>query len=112
MSVFQKGIVMGLKYSLAGCILPIIFLVCLFFLKFIGGGDIKLLSMAGSYIGTDIIYIIFYSFIFGGVLSAVYILRLFYLRAIRHSRYSETTTDRIHFSLAIFAGTIYYFFFR
>lgn len=120
-SIFQKGIVTGLRCSVTGCMLPIIFLICLYFLRIIGGGDIKLFSMAGSFIGTDIIYIIVYSFIFGGVLSVFYILKLFYFKAIHHSRYSETTTDltesfnrknRIHFSLAIFTGTIYYFLFR
>lgn len=119
-SVFQRGVAVGLRFSLTGNILPIFFLISLFWLKVIGGGDIKLFSMLGSYVGADIIYIMIISFIFGGVLSVFYILRHFCFKAIYHSRYSGISTEmlnlskgngRIHFSLAILAGAIYYIFF-
>lgn len=113
--IFHNGMAVGLRHSLTGGLLPLICLILLFRFKVIGGGDIKLLSLTGSFVGADIIYIIFFSFIFGGILSVIYILKVFWFRAMHHSRFSTTGLPEqkghqgcIHFSLAIFAGTVYY----
>lgn len=85
--------------SLAGIFIPIVILFFLHRLRFIGAGDIKLLAMVGSYLGFDILYVILYSFIFGGVISI--------LRILFNFIHKDNTSKYIHFTLAIFISSIY-----
>lgn len=115
-SVINQGITSGFKYSLTGCVIPLISLMLLFLLKSMGGGDIKLLSALGSFVGTAIVHIMIYSFLAGGALAIFYILKHFYFKAAGRSILSRTietekvTENCIHFSIAIFLGTVYYVF--
>ncbi len=66
----------GLKSSLFGMVVPIVFLFGLFYFKLIGAGDIKLFSAIGALMGHKfILYTMAYSFIFAGVLSVFSLLQ-------------------------------------
>ena len=86
-----------------------------------GAGDIKLLSAVGTFTGIAVLKIILYAFISGGVISIIYIIGNYILSVANRNNISEvklkdkseTCTGilqgkRIHFSLAVFAGTAYY----
>ena len=62
----------GLKNSLVGMVVPILFLGIFFYARFIGAGDIKLFSAIGALLGTEfILYTMAYSFIFAGIFALV-----------------------------------------
>lgn len=107
--------------------LPIILLYLLFLMHALGAGDIKLLSVAGGFLGVrGGLYCIFYSFVIGAVLSAAKMIcqhnlwvRLNYLRSyislslVTHTfhdydRHSDGKENEIHFSICILLGTILY----
>lgn len=109
----------GLVGSVTGILIPVVVLFILFLLKAIGGGDIKLFSAVGSFVGTDIGFIMLYSFIAGGILSLLYLLRVSFKSITNRNHNSKTDGDgeknrksplkaRIHFSIAIFIGTACY----
>lgn len=81
------GLILGLGYQigayglrgvfifLTGIGIPVLFLYILFFLRMIGSGDIKLLSVLGGFVGPlPIAKCIFLSFLFGAVISVFVIL--------------------------------------
>lgn len=105
------GLKQGLYVFLTGSIIPLVSLIILFLIGALGGGDIKLLSVAGCFIGTDIIYIILYSFISGGIFSLMYIFKNLIFSALVRNKYKSEESigkGRIHFSLAVLCGTLYY----
>jgi prepilin peptidase CpaA len=111
----QSGFRTGLLKSLLGVIVPIVILYFLFLIKALGAGDIKLFAVVGSYIGTPVITIIFYSFLAGGVISLIYLLMGIILSVTYRKNLSGETgrnaglmKHRIHFSLAIMAGVLMY----
>ncbi len=119
--VFQNK--QDLVGSVVGILIPVVALFILFLFKALGGGDIKLLSAIGSFVGTDIGFIIFYSFIAGGILSLLYLIRVSFISITNRNNYSKMDSDgeknkksllkaRIHFSLAIFIGTVCYVLFK
>ena len=62
----------GLILWILGGITPILLLIILFKFRFIGAGDIKLLSVIGSYVGVkSILFIICYSFLIGAAFSLI-----------------------------------------
>ena len=69
MSAVVRGPCDGLLSSVAGCVIPVVILFVLFHKKALGAGDIKLLATAGTFVGTDVIRVIVYSFLAGGVIS-------------------------------------------
>ncbi len=98
LNLVAKGPLIILE-SLAGIFIPIAILFFLHRLKFLGAGDIKLLAMIGSYLGFDIIYVILYSFIFGGIISI--------LRILFNFIHKNNTSRYIHFTIAIFISYVY-----
>ncbi len=118
-SVMKRGIYAGSRHSAVGIIIPVGILFILFIAKAIGGGDIKLLSAAGSFIGTDVGFIIIYSFVAGGILSFIYLIRLLMKSVTSRNKNSNQNNGealdihcickaKIHFSLAILLGTVCY----
>ncbi len=90
-SSFIREGVHGILEGIIGGIIPIILLFVLFFIKAMGGGDIKLFSAIGCFIGKSIGFILLYSFIFGGILSIIYLIRAFVKSMAYHS--SNTHKD-------------------
>lgn len=114
-------------------IIPILILFPLYFIKALGAGDIKLFSVIGSFFGTSfVIHFMALSFVIGGILSAVQLIRyknlkirlLFFLSYIRklysmtanhngadfdfkyYDKNKDSTHGVIHFSAAIFLAFI------
>lgn len=66
----------GLFLSAAGMFVPLLLLFLLFSLGMMGAGDIKLLCAAGSFLGPkNVLGIIFWSFLFGGAISALLLIK-------------------------------------
>ncbi len=94
---FEEGI-RGLKSSLLGGIIPLIFPGILFLFHRMGAGDIKLLSMTGVFLGEGALKkILVYSFFFGAILGLV---------KIAFFRKRGKGDNVIPFALAVFFGVI------
>lgn len=66
----------GVGIYLSGVLLPMIFPGCLYYFRMIGAGDIKLLCVAGGYLGpVQTLWCIIYTFLFGGLFSAILIFK-------------------------------------
>lgn len=66
----------GLLLCLGGILLPVLIFGVFYFFRMIGAGDIKLLCMAGGFFGPSGCFAcIAWSVLFGGVISAVLMLR-------------------------------------
>lgn len=113
-SAVMRGFPMGLFGSLKGCVFPVVTLYVLFLIKALGAGDIKLLAVAGSFVGTDIYRVMIYSFLAGGVISIFYLLKEFILSITNRKKLSDRAERsrvgkrRVHFSAAILCGVMYY----
>lgn len=67
---------LGFLLFCAGVIFPVMILGILFYFRMMGAGDIKLLCVAGSFLGPVTgLLCIFYTFLIGGTLSAVLLLK-------------------------------------
>ena len=95
-----KGGAVGGLGALVGLGLPIILLFILHRVKALGAGDIKLLAMAGSFLGIHIIYVIFYSFFIGGIIALIII--------ISNHLITDNKRHYLHFSLEIFLGFLWF----
>lgn len=86
--LIMAGLIMGLLYQIrhsgisgfliygAGAILPVMILGILYFFRMMGAGDIKLLCVMGSFLGPVTGFLcILYTFLIGGVISAVLLLK-------------------------------------
>ena len=103
----------GLIFSLIGTAIPIVSLIILFLIKALGAGDIKLLAVIGTFVGSDVVRVIEYSFFAGGVISLIYLLRQIYLSFTDRKQLSKTgfyrnMRRRVHFSIAIMIGIVCY----
>ncbi len=113
-SAVMRGFPMGLFCSVKGCVFPVVILYVLFLIKALGAGDIKLLAVAGSFVGTDIYRVMIYSFLAGGVISIFYLLKEFILSITNRKKLSDRVESsrlgkrRVHFSAAILCGAMYY----
>lgn len=114
----------GLLDSIAGIGLPVAFLFILFQLRMLGAGDIKLFAVIGGIIGHHVLVVMLYSFLAGGVLSAVQMfvhhnlvhrMKWFwnYIRTCFRARqvipyesgfYQGNKENTIHFSIAVGIG--------
>ena len=89
-------------------------LICIISNQSLGGRDIKLLAVAGSFVGLDIYRVMIYSFLAGGVISIIYLLKEFILSITNRKKLSDRTEcsrvgkRRVHFSAAILGGILYY----
>lgn len=78
----------GVGIYLSGVLVPAVFPGCLYYFRMIGAGDIKLLCVVGGYLGpVQAFWCIIYTFLFGGLFSAILIFkrknlvkRFFYFR--------------------------------
>lgn len=64
----------GLPDILAGIMIPILFLFLLYQLRMLGAGDIKLFAVIGGAAGLEILKIMLYSFLAGGILAVIHML--------------------------------------
>lgn len=97
-----RGVHYGFELA-AGIAIPIIFLFALFHMRALGGGDLKLLSLLGSFFGFRIIEVIIYAFIFGACQSLIRLL----LNHPFFQRFNITKKHTIHFALAVFLAALY-----
>ncbi|MHB8064883.1 MAG: A24 family peptidase [Ruminiclostridium sp.] len=66
----------GIKSSIIGMVVPILFLCIFFYARLLGAGDIKLFSAIGALLGWKfVLYAISFSFIFGGLYAFVSLAR-------------------------------------
>lgn len=89
----------GCLYGLLGILLPFFVLFVLFVWRVIGAGDIKMLSVIGTFLWLDVGWIMLYSF----VLAAAYGFIVLIARMYRKRPFSWT---RICMSIPITFGTI------
>lgn len=95
--------VAGVVHFLVNISIPVILLFLLFQLRVLGAGDIKLFSViAGFMTIRQTLYVIFASFVAGGVIGMA---KLLYLKE-RTGRFGEGRT-LIHFSTAILIGYLF-----
>lgn len=99
----HAGEVRCLFEMIAGMAIPIILLYALFYMHALGGGDLKLLSLLGSFFGFRIIEVILYAFLFGACQSLVRLL----LNLPFFQRFQITKKHTIHFALSIFLAAVY-----
>lgn len=120
-SIMTEGFSDGLKNSVFGIVVPVALLFILFILKLMGAGDIKLFSVAGAFVGISIFKVLLYAFISGGIISILYIVKKIFLSVTRRVTLTDDFAEeivktngtykyknRIHFSVAILAGVLYY----
>ena len=94
--------------------IPVVILFVLFHKKALGAGDIKLLATAGTFVGTDVIRVIVYSFLAGGVISLFFLLKEVLMSVTNRKEistkqfYRNLMKSRVHFSAAIMGGVMYY----
>lgn len=76
LSLTVSGGLSGLAVSAAGLLVPFLVLWVLFYFRMLGAGDIKLLCMIGSFLGPlPALEVIFFSFLWGGVMSFTMLIR-------------------------------------
>lgn len=115
-SAVINGMQQGLVSSVKGCVIPVALLYVLFLIKALGAGDIKLMAVAGTFVGTDVVRVMVYSFMAGGVISLVYLLKEFLLsitsrKKLSNNRcYEELRKSKVHFSAAVLLGIVCYVF--
>lgn len=117
----------GLGGFFVGAIVPVLCLIWLQYAGILGGGDVKLLSVAGGFLGVGKgLYCIVFSFVFGAVLSLIVMIergilkeRILYfldyiqtvVRTGKWTPYYQTARDgyagTIHFSMAIMASVLF-----
>lgn len=113
-SAVWRGLQDGLVCSIQGCVIPVMMLFVLFLIRALGAGDIKLLAVAGAFVGTGVYRVMIYSFLAGGVISIIYLLKEIILSITNRNKLSDKTSARklvkarVHFSAAIFAGVVCY----
>lgn len=105
-SAVMSGMYQGLVNSVRGCVIPLVVLYVLFLIRALGAGDIKLLAVAGTFVGTDILRVMAYSFLAGGVISAGYLLKEHLLSITSRKKKSDRRT--VHFSVAVLLGVVCY----
>ncbi|MBR6221930.1 MAG: prepilin peptidase [Lachnospiraceae bacterium] len=95
----------GMIKLLLGMIIPLLTLGLLFKLHAMGGGDIKLFMFLGSAFGTDILKVIFCSFIFGAGQALIRLIlnNQFFI----DKKIVKEKSNKIHFALAIFFSTLF-----
>lgn len=132
-SAVVRGLYEGLTSSVRGFLAPVVILYVLFLIRALGAGDIKLLAVAGTFVGSDIYRVMIYSFLAGGVISIIYLLKefiLFILSFTNRKKLADRTESlsnmsggslsnrsigetsrkkrRVHFSAAILGGIMCY----
>ncbi len=98
----------GLLISLVWFLVPVAILFLLFCFRFLGAGDIKLYSVIGSFIFSDVLQVIIWSMILG----ALYGLLLIIIQIFRKIQKKEIDFFRtkVHFSVPILVGVIVFMF--
>ena len=114
----------GLRDAIPGMLLPVLLFGWLFYFRMIGAGDIKLLGMAGVFLGPrNVCALIVTSLLTGGVLAVIILIRnrnvysrFFYLQSyireyLRTGKWQPYITDecrdgRIYFTVPVFLGLL------
>ena len=113
-SAWMRGVSQGLLVSISGCVIPVLVLYVLFLMRALGAGDIKLFAVAGTFVGTDVVRVMIYSFLAGGVISLFFLLKEFLLSITNRKGLPEEKFERsvmkarVHFSVAIMCGVMCY----
>ena len=113
-SAWMHGFGQGLLVSVSGSVIPVLILYVLFLTRALGAGDIKLFAVAGTFVGTDVVRVMIYSFLAGGVISLFFLLKEFLLSITNRKGLPEKKFDRrvmkkrVHFSVAIMCGVMCY----
>ena len=107
-TIQREGWRMGGIQVVLGIVLPIALLFLLYQFGFLGAGDIKLFAALGAFIGMEVWRIVLYSFLFGGVLSLLYMVKNVWIPWLKHRRRRRHRRNKIHFSMAILLGCLLY----
>lgn len=113
-SAWMHGFGQGLLVSVSGSVIPVLILYVLFLMRALGAGDIKLFAVAGTFVVTDVVRVMIYSFLAGGVISLFFLLKEFLLSITNRKGLPEKKFDRrvmkkrVHFSVAIMCGVMCY----
>lgn len=118
LNTLEKGID-GLLFSITGWVVPVVFLIILYFINVMGAGDIKLYAAIGAIMGMPfVLYSFIFSVYFGGLIAIVLLLKrkefiyriknivsyflglIFSLRIIPYCRKNDTYS-KFAFSIAI-----------
>lgn len=123
LNIFSFG-TYGLWIFFSGMLLPLFSLLPLFYFRMIGGGDIKLLAVLGSFLGyPKVLGLLLSSLLTGGILSAAFLIfcgnlkeRISYFinyfydyekTGIRkHYRRNGLEPENFHFTVPIYVGVI------
>lgn len=105
-SALVSGPGQGLINSVKGCVIPVAVLYVLFLIRALGAGDIKLLAVAGAFVGTDVLRVMAYSFLAGGVISIIFLLKEQLLSIT--SRKKKSNRRIVHFSSAVLLAVACY----
>ena len=113
-SAWMHGFGQGLLVSVSGSVIPVLILYVLFLMRALGAGDIKLFAVAGTFVGTDVVRVMIYSFLAGGVISLFFLLKEVLMSVTNRKEistkqfYRNLMKSRVHFSAAIMGGVMYY----
>jgi len=99
--IMTEGIT-GVFFFVVNILIPVILLYLLFQMRALGAGDIKLFSMLGAYISTELLLrLMFLSFVIGALLGICKIIYQFVFL-----KYELGKLTQIHFSPAILIAYI------
>lgn len=107
-TIQREGWRTGGIHVVLGILLPVALLFLLFQFGFLGAGDIKLFAALGAFTGMDVWRIVLYSFMFGGMLSFLYMVKNVWIPWLRNRRRRRCRRNKIHFSMAILLGCLLY----
>ena len=92
----------GVLYFILNVTIPVILLILLFQMHVLGAGDIKLFSVAGSFLTTgQLMRVIIFSFIIAAVLGVGKIVYVYCVKKEKKEKYTQ-----IHFSIAIMLAVV------
>lgn len=88
-NIFLYGLE-GMKSSVMGMVLPILFLGIFFYVRLIGAGDIKLFGAIGALLGWSfVLYAMVYAFIFAGIFAFISLARRAEIKSTFFAFYQE-----------------------
>lgn len=93
----------GALYFILNVTIPVSLLILLFKMHVLGAGDIKLFSVAGSFLTTEqLIKVIIFSFVIASILGTGKIVYKYWLKKEKKKEYTI-----IHFSIAIILAVVW-----
>ncbi len=98
----------GFFNSLAGIFVPVVLLFIFYCFGAVGAGDIKLLAMIGSFLSTDILYVMIFAFIFTSIFGVCVVVKNVLNIVTKKKKASDVSFRKIHLSIPIALGTMLY----